>query len=98
MTDTVVLSIVEVHQRVEAIFNKVGLSSVQSGPITRVIVAAERDAAKSHGIYRIEGVLRTVKAGKVTPDATLMVLPQSASGIVTVSGGGGFANPAFELG
>ena len=67
MTDTVVLSIVEVRQRVEAIFNKAGLSSAQSGPISGVIVAAERDAAKSHGIYRIEGVLRTVKAGKVTP-------------------------------
>ena len=69
MTDTVVLPIAEVHQRVEAIFNKAGLSSVQSGPVTRVIVAAECDAAKSHGIYRIEGVLRTIKAGKVAPDA-----------------------------
>jgi delta1-piperideine-2-carboxylate reductase len=71
---------------------------VQSGPVTRVIVAAECDAAKSHGIYRIEGVLRTIKAGKVTPDASPTVLPGSASGIVTVSGGGGFPNPAFELG
>ena len=98
MTDTVVLPIAEVRQRVEAIFNKAGLNSVQSGPVTSVIVAAERDAAKSHGIYRIEGVLRTIKAGKVTPDASPTVLPGSASGIVTVSGGGGFANPAFELG
>jgi delta1-piperideine-2-carboxylate reductase len=98
MTDTVLLPIVEVHQRVEAIFNKAGLSSVQSGPVTGMIVAAERDAAKSHGIYRIEGVLRTIKAGKVTLDASPTVLPGPASGIVTVSGGGGFANPAFELG
>ena len=98
MIDTVVLSIAEVHQRVEAIFNKAGLSAGQSGPVTRVIVAAERDAAKSHGIYRIEGVLRTIKAGKVTRDAPPMVLVGPASGIVTVSGGGGFANPAFELG
>jgi LDH2 family malate/lactate/ureidoglycolate dehydrogenase len=98
MNETTTLSIIELHQRVEAIFRKAGLSEVQAGAVTRVIVAGERDACKSHGIYRIEGALRTVKAGKVKPQATPKLVLQEASSIVRVDAGGGFANAAFELG
>ncbi len=86
------------QQRVEAIFAKAGLNSIQAGAIARVIIAGERDACKSHGIYRIEGVLRTVKAGKVSPDALPVLLEQEHSSIVRVDAKGGFANAAFELG
>ena len=98
MSDTVVLTTKTLHERVEAIFRKAGLNPAQAGAITRVIVAAERDACKSHGIYRIEGALRTIKAAKVAPDAVPELLPQDAPGIVKVDAKGGFANPAFELG
>ncbi len=63
-----------------------------------MIVAGERDACKSHGIHRIESALRTVKAGKVKPDAVPELLLQEGSAIVKVNAEGGFANPAFELG
>lgn len=86
------------HQRVEAIFEKAGLNSIQAGSLARVIVAAERDACKSHGIYRIEGALRTVKAGKVEPNAVPELVHQDHSAIVRVNARRGFANPAFELG
>ena len=56
-------------RRVEAILRRAGLNAAQAGALARVIVAGERDACKSHGIYRIEGILRTVKAGKVNPQA-----------------------------
>ena len=69
MTDNTTLTIDGLFQRVEAIFRKAGLNAVQAGALARVIIAGERDACKSHGIYRIEGALRTVKAGKVKPDA-----------------------------
>jgi LDH2 family malate/lactate/ureidoglycolate dehydrogenase len=98
MTDTAVLTVAELHERVEAIFRKAGLSVEQAGAITRVIVAGERDACKSHGIYRIEGALRTIKAGKVKPDAVPELLPQDSPAIVKVTAKSGFANPAFELG
>ncbi len=87
----------QLMKRVEAIFHAAGLSSVQAGPIARVIVAAERDACKSHGIYRIEGCLRTLKQGKVNPDA-VPELTSDTSAIIRVDAKGGFANPAFELG
>jgi LDH2 family malate/lactate/ureidoglycolate dehydrogenase len=55
-------------------------------------------ACKSHGIYRIEGALRTVRAGKVKPDAVPELLPTEGSAIVKVNARGGFANAAFEVG
>lgn len=92
------LTIAALHARVEAIFLKAGLNAVQAGALARVIVAGERDACKSHGIYRIEGALRTVKAGKVKPDAVPELLSTEGSAIVKVNADGGFANAAFELG
>ncbi|MDQ0470004.1 Ldh family oxidoreductase [Labrys wisconsinensis] len=98
MSDTVSLGIEALRERVDAIFRKAGLNAVQAGAIARVIVAAERDACKSHGVYRIEGALRTIKAGKVTADAVPELLTQQAPAIVKADAKGGFANPAFELG
>lgn len=98
MTDTTVLSIEALQQRVEAIFRKAGLVEAQAGPVARTIAAAERDACKSHGIYRIEGALRTIKAGKVRPDATPELLPSHLAGVLKVAANGGFASPALELG
>jgi LDH2 family malate/lactate/ureidoglycolate dehydrogenase len=97
MSNTI-LTVDALHERVDAIFRKAGLNATQAGSIARVIVAAERDACKSHGVYRIEGALRTIKAGKVKPDAVPELLPQDAPAIVKVDAKGGFANPAFELG
>lgn len=74
-----------------------GLSPLQAGALARAIAAGERDACKSHGIYRIEGCLRTLQAGKVVGDA-VPELASDDSGIVRVNAGGGFANAAFDLG
>lgn len=98
MSDTTTLSVDVLCERVEAIFRRAGLNHVQAGAVARVITAGERDACKSHGIYRIEGALRTVKAGKVKPDAIPEVTKDDGTAIVKVNAGGGFANPAFELG
>ena len=97
-SDTTVLTIAELHRRVEAILRRAGLNAAQAGALARVIVAGERDACKSHGIYRIEGILRTVKAGKVNPQAVPELLPQEASAIVRADARAGFANAAVELG
>jgi delta1-piperideine-2-carboxylate reductase len=98
MSKTTTLTTTALRERVEAIFRKAGLNLIQAGALARVIVAGERDACKSHGIYRIEGALRTVKAGKVKPDAVPELALEEGSAIVKVNAGGGFANAAFELG
>lgn len=85
------------HRMVTAIFQKAGFSDQQAAASANVIVAGERDACKSHGIYRIEGCLRTLKQGKVVPDA-IPALHQDDSAIIRVDAKGGFAPAAFELG
>lgn len=93
-----VVTVAALHDRVEAILRKAGLNPLQAGAVARVIVAGERDACKSHGIYRIEGVLRTIRAGKARMDAVPEILPGTASGIVKVDAKGGFSNAAGEIG
>lgn len=82
---------------VTQIFERCSLSPLHAAALTRVIVAGERDACKSHGIYRIEGCLRTIKAGKVAARA-VPVVESDNSGIVRVEAKRGFSNAAFELG
>lgn len=97
MTEPQRLSLAELTARIEAIFSKCGLSDLQATALARVIAAGERDACASHGIYRIEGCLRTVKAGKVAPTAEPIVsLDETA--IVRVDAKDGFSCPAVELG
>ncbi len=97
MSGAVTMSIEDLDARVGAIFTKAGLSAQQAAAVARVIVAGERDGATSHGVYRIEGCLRTVKAGKVAADA-VPELADDGSGVIRVAAGGGFSCAAFELG
>lgn len=89
------ISISDLENRVTTIFAKAGIRFETARAMARVIVAGERDNCKSHGIYRIEGCLRVLKAGKVVPDA----IPRLRDGngpILQIEAGGGFACPAFE--
>jgi delta1-piperideine-2-carboxylate reductase len=87
----------ELYAIVRQIFEASSLSASNAAALARVIVAGEGDACKSHGIYRIEGCLRTIKAGKVVPDA-IPKISRDDSAIVRVNAGGGFSNAAFEAG
>ncbi|NNU80114.1 Ldh family oxidoreductase [Halovulum dunhuangense] len=97
MTGPMRLTEGELIRRIEAIFTGAGLCKTQAGALARVIAAGERDGCKSHGVYRIEGCLRTIKAGKVAADAMPELAPEDGA-IVRVDAQGGFANSAFELG
>ncbi|RWI88863.1 Ldh family oxidoreductase [Mesorhizobium sp.] len=98
MRETIFISVDTLRGNIEEIFCKAGLSPAQARAITRVIVAAERDACKSHGIHRINGALRTIEAGKVVLDARPQLKVDDASTVIKVDAKGGFANLAFELG
>jgi LDH2 family malate/lactate/ureidoglycolate dehydrogenase len=91
-------SIEELQARVRAVLARAGMNDPQAEALSRVITAGERDACKSHGIYRIEGTLRTLKAGKVKGDALPRLHPDAGGAIVRVDAMGGFSNPAFDLG
>lgn len=96
MSDTI-LSFSDLTARIKAIFERAGLSELQANAVARTIAAGERDGCKSHGVYRIDGCLRTMKAGMVTLDAVPELGPKDGA-IVRVAANGGFANAAFELG
>ena len=97
MTDLSPLSLDDLTQLVLTIFTRAGFSTQQAGALAAVIVAGERDGCKSHGIYRIDGCLRTLQAGKVNPQA-IPVVTQDDSAILRVDAAGGFANAAFDAG
>ncbi|MDH2328169.1 Ldh family oxidoreductase [Cereibacter sp. SYSU M97828] len=85
------------ERTVGGIFLQAGLLPAQAAAMARTIVAAERDACKSHGVYRIAGCLRTVKAGKADP-AAVPALSDDGTAILRVDAKGGFSCAAFELG
>ena len=80
--------------RVEAIFVRAGVRPESARDVARVIVAGERDNCKSHGIYRIEGCLRVLAAGKVEPLA-VPEIHDAGKSVIEVDAKGGFSNPAF---
>ncbi|QDY70499.1 Ldh family oxidoreductase [Qingshengfaniella alkalisoli] len=82
------------EDRVRKIFEKSGVRPESAAAVAHVIVAGERDNCKSHGIYRIEGCLRVLAAGKVEPDAVPEIFDQGKS-VIEVDAKGGFSNPAF---
>jgi LDH2 family malate/lactate/ureidoglycolate dehydrogenase len=97
MSQAAVLTFDELKALIAAILVNAGLSPLAADSVAATIAAGERDACKSHGVYRIEGCLRTVKAGKVTPDAVPQ-LADDGSGVIRVDAMNGFSGPAFELG
>jgi delta1-piperideine-2-carboxylate reductase len=97
MTEGETLSVNALTDKVAAIFVKAGLSADQARAVARVIAAGERDGAKAHGVYRIEGCLDTIRAGKVSTTAVPTV-QDDGSPVLRVSAGGGFAQLALELG
>lgn len=91
------LSVPELEALVTEILQRGGLAPRHAEALGRVITAGERDACKSHGIYRIEGCLRTVKAGKVDREAVPEVIGDD-SAVVRVKAGGAFSLAALEAG
>ncbi|WP_134680345.1 Ldh family oxidoreductase [Paracoccus ravus] len=91
------LTVAALTRRVEEIFRRAGLTDLQARSVAEVIVAGERDACKSHGIYRIEGCLQTIAAGKVDPRAEPL-LADDGSAVIRVNAKGAFSPAAFALG
>ncbi|WBU56066.1 Ldh family oxidoreductase [Paracoccus sediminicola] len=91
------LTIETLNGKVTEIFRRAGLSPIQAKSVAAVITAGERDNCKSHGVYRIAGCLKTLKAGKVDPDAA-PELVDDGSAVIRVNAGGGFSPASFAIG
>ncbi len=87
----------EVRKLAHSILERQGLGRDHIASVAATIVAGERDACASHGVYRLTNCVRTLKAGMVNPNARPVICP-SASAVVRVDADGGFAQLAFDIG
>ena len=97
MTDEVRLTLEEVHELATDALLAHGVAREHVRAIADNVTTAERDDAKSHGLFRIPFYVRTINKNKVTLDAVPTVKELSPS-VVQVDAGNGFAPLALEIG
>jgi LDH2 family malate/lactate/ureidoglycolate dehydrogenase len=97
MTETVSLSLQEVHELSVRVLSRHGMSEPHAEAIARVITAGQRDECHSHGIYRLLVCARTLGLGKVSGTAEPVVTDRSPA-IVAVDARSGYSQLAFEVG
>ncbi|HLA32283.1 MAG TPA: Ldh family oxidoreductase, partial [Pseudomonas sp.] len=91
------LTLEQAEQLAQAILRRHGFSAAYVRAIGATVLAGERDGCASHGLYRLLGIIKTLKAGKVEPCAEPQVIDQ-APGLVRVEAQGGFSQLAFAAG
>ncbi|MFT0891821.1 Ldh family oxidoreductase [Pseudochelatococcus sp. G4_1912] len=97
MSDHIALSLAEAHALGCKALSSQGFSAAHTQAITDVLIAGQRDECHSHGLYRLPGVVQTLKTGKVDPVAMPEVIDH-APGVVRVDARFGFSPLAFNLG
>lgn len=97
MTELARLTLDDVYTLTLEALRAHGVSPDQARTVAETVTAAERDDCKSHGLFRVPGYIRSVRSGKVTPDA-VPVLADLAPGVIQVDGRNGFAPLALEVG
>jgi LDH2 family malate/lactate/ureidoglycolate dehydrogenase len=96
-TDTVTLSLTELHTLSVQVLTHHGMSDAHAQAIARTIVAGQRDECHSHGAYRLLVLCHTLKQGQVSGTAAPIVTDR-APAIVAVDAQFAFSQLAFEEG
>ena len=97
MTDTVQLSLQEIHELAVRVLSHNGMSCAHAQAIARVVTASQRDECHSHGVYRLLVIVHTMRMGKVSGTAEPIVHERSPA-IVAVDAQFAFSQLAFEVG
>ncbi|MHC6225202.1 Ldh family oxidoreductase [Pseudomonas sp. X10] len=97
MTDTVHLTLDEVHDLAVRALTHNGMSDAHAQAIARVISQCQRDECHSHGLYRVLVCVRSLRSGKVDP-AALPSVSELSPAIVSVDAHHGYSLLAFETG
>ena len=74
-----------------------GYSASNAHVLAETMAAAERDAAHSHGVFRLEGYLADARSGWAKADAVPRLLPSPAA-LILVDADNGHAQPAWQRG
>lgn len=97
MTETVRMNLDDIHRLASDALQARGCSPQQADAIATTVTAAERDGARSHGLFRIPFYIRAIEGSGAVPDAEPRVT-ELAPAIVQVDGGLGFAPLALQAG
>ncbi|AIO68552.1 Ldh family oxidoreductase [Burkholderia pseudomallei] len=93
----VVLPLDDVHALALRVLTRHGLSGAHAQAIANVVTQGQRDECHSHGVYRLLVCVRSLRLGKVDPQA-VPTLRRLSSSIVSVDAHRGFSLLAFETG
>ncbi len=89
-TETVNLSLDQVHELARTVLSQNGCNNENAAAIADTITTAERDGSTSHGLFRLPGYVASLNSGKVNGTATPNVSrPKPA--VVHVDNDNGFA-------
>lgn len=96
--DTVWFSWAQLVAKVSTVLQQGGLNQAQAQATAEALVTAEQDQCYSHGLYRIEGIFKTL-ASEIADGAAMPTVddpPDKA--IVKVDAHGGFSSLSFNTG
>ena len=97
MTDSVVMTLDEVHATAVQLLLAQGFNHRHAQAIARTVTAAERDECRHHGLFRISFYVNALCAGQASPDAE-PTMSRLAPGIIKVDAHRGFSPLALECG
>ena len=97
MSESIPLSLSDVHALASATLRANGLSDEQTQALADTVTAAERDGCKSHGLFRIPAYVQSARNGLTNPVAVPSV-HDLAPGVVQVDAQNGFAPLALSMG
>ncbi|MFC3059792.1 Ldh family oxidoreductase [Paenirhodobacter populi] len=94
--DTAIISETELRGIVARILERNGCRSEVAGILAANCVGAERDGSVSHGLFRVEGYIASLRSGWVDGTA-VPVLEDKAPGCLAVDAKNGFTQIALDL-
>lgn len=97
MTDTY-LTYDELHTLLAGVLQAGGYNAAHAAAIAHTMSKAERDQCRSHGIYRLAGVLKSRRAGLATGEKAPVTNDAADRPITKIDAGGEFAPLASEQG
>lgn len=93
--ETVTLTLPEAEALSREVLSDNGFSESHAAAVARNVTAGERDGCASHGLWRLLGIVDTLRKGKVSPDAEPQI-DDRAPAVVRVDANGAFSLLAFE--
>ena len=97
MTETVTMTVAEIHQLAKQVLAANGCDDANANAIATTVSTAERDGSESHGLFRIPGYVSSMRSGKVNSSAN----PQHeivTPAVIRMNGDNGYTPLAIERG